>query len=441
MSPNTFRTGRRIVAVVFGVILLASQLVRAEESCVTSSCHAGLLKAKTVHPAAESCTACHESTATPHPQAGKKTFKLSSEIPALCFNCHDAFGKKKDVHPPVKDGMCTTCHDPHASNEPKLLAQPLKELCAMCHEDKTTAKVPHGPVAAGDCTACHVPHESDIKPLLVKEGDTLCAGCHTDIQELLKKKFVHDAVSAGCTSCHNPHGTDHPKLLAEEGPKLCFGCHDAISEVVEKSPVVHAAVKDAKGCANCHSPHAADQAQLLLQPQKDLCLGCHKTIVTKNMTLLHGPIAEGKCTPCHDPHGAKYARLFVKDFPADEYVPYTDTAYALCFGCHKRELLQYPDTSFATNFRDGERNLHYLHVNNKQKGRSCKLCHSLHGSANPKLIADSVPFGKWTLPIKFVKTDTGGQCSPGCHKPQAYDRQVPGRKPEPPKSAPAPKSK
>jgi predicted CXXCH cytochrome family protein len=436
MSHNNFRKGRLLAPVLLGGLLLAFQHAWAEETCATASCHAGLLKPKNVHAATESCGNCHESTATPHPQAGKKTFKLSSDAPALCNNCHDEFGKKKDVHPPVKDGMCTTCHDPHASNEPKLLAQPQKELCAMCHEDKSGAKVPHGPVAAGDCTACHVPHESDIKPLLVKEGDALCSGCHEDMQVILKKKFVHDAVSAGCTSCHNPHGTDHPKLLAEEGPKLCFGCHDSISEIALKSPVVHAALKDAKGCANCHSPHASDQAKLLLKPQKDLCLGCHKMIVTKNMTTLHGPIAEGKCTPCHDPHGGRYPKLLVKDYPADSYVPYTDTSYALCFDCHKRDLLQYPDTSFATNFRDGERNLHYLHVNNKQKGRSCGLCHNLHGSANPKLIADSVPFGKWSLPLKYVKTETGGQCSPGCHKTYAYDRQVPGRKPEAPKAAP-----
>jgi hypothetical protein len=45
------------------------------------------------------------------------------------------------------------------------------------------------------------------------------------------------------------------------------------------------------------------------------------------------------------------------------------------------------------------------------------------------LIADSVPFGKWSLPLKFVKTETGGSCAPGCHKPQSYDRKNPGKKP------------
>jgi predicted CXXCH cytochrome family protein len=152
------------------------------------------------------------------------------------------------------------------------------------------------------------------------------------------------------------------------------------------------------------------------------------------MTVLHGPIADGKCTPCHEPHGGPNAKLLVREFPVTPYVPYTDQEYALCFGCHKRDLVQYADTSFATGFRDGERNLHFVHVN-QPKGRNCVLCHDVHGGTSPKLIAASVPFGKWSLPIKFVKTDTGGSCAPGCHKPQVYDRKSPGKKPEAPKKS------
>jgi len=68
-------------------------------------------------------------------------------------------------------------------------------------------------------------------------------------------------------------------------------------------------------------------------------------------------------------------------------------------------------------------------VNDKVKGRSCKLCHELHGSAKPKMMAVSVPFGTWSLPLKFVKTETGGSCSPGCHETKSYDRKTPVKKP------------
>jgi predicted CXXCH cytochrome family protein len=266
-----------------------------------------------------------------------------------------------------------------------------------------------------------------------KEGDALCATCHLEAQGFSKANVVHGALEGGCTSCHNPHGADRPKLLSEQGSELCFQCHDQTQDVVQKATVAHPPVTAEKGCVSCHSPHASDNAKLLLKPEMDTCLACHQRILPKNATVLHGPIAKGQCTPCHDPHGSARAKLLKADYTAAPYVPYTGEAFALCFGCHKRELLQFPDTSFATNFRDGERNLHYLHVNNKQKGRSCALCHEVHASIGPKLIAESVPFGQWKLPLKFVKTQTGGSCSPGCHQPQSYDRNNPGKKLELPK--------
>jgi predicted CXXCH cytochrome family protein len=421
-----------VLLAAFGLVGLASR-AGAQETCVTTACHATLLQPKTVHAATESCSGCHESTAEPHPQAGQKTFKLTGEPPDLCFNCHDAFGKKKAAHAPVKDGQCTTCHDPHASAQAKLLTQPAGELCLSCHSDKTEFKHLHGPASTGDCTACHTPHESDVKPLLTQEVGPLCFGCHPDL-DTAKKKIVHAALAQGCTSCHNPHGSAYPRLLAQEGRQVCYGCHDTIQEKVEKAAVAHPPVTSQKGCVSCHTPHAGDNASLLMQPEKETCLGCHKALITRAMTTLHGPIAAGRCTPCHEPHGSANAKLLVKEFSAQPYVPYTDKAFPLCFGCHKRELAQLPETASATGFRNGQRNLHYLHVNNAQKGRSCVLCHNVHGSAAPKLVADTVPFGGWNLPLRFVKTETGGTCSPGCHRPQGYDRQNPGKKLESPPS-------
>ena len=339
MNRRRFRPGRWLAIVLTGGFLLPGPDSAAQGGCVTAQCHATLLKAGTVHPPVESCDSCHESTGAPHPGQGAKAFKLVQAPPDLCYTCHDSFGTKSVVHPPAQEGMCTTCHNPHASDQPRLLVQPIQDLCQSCHSDQTAAKLLHGPVSTGDCTACH-------------------------------------------------------------------------------------------------APHASDNARLLLKPQKETCLGCHATVITKTMTTLHRPIREGACTPCHDPHGSQNAKLLVKEFPVSPYAPYTDTEFALCFGCHDRDLVRSPETSIATGFRDGGRNLHYLHVHNERKGRSCALCHELHGSASPRLVADSVPFGAWRLPIRFVKSETGGSCAPGCHRPQAYDRQSPGRKPAAPKPAP-----
>ena len=419
-----------VFAVLAGFAVVSSQ-GSSEEGCVTDKCHASLLKGKDVHPVAQPCDTCHVAQVTPHPQKGNKTFKLTQEVPQLCDSCHPGMGTKKIVHPPVKDGMCTSCHDPHSSDEQKLLQQPLSSLCLNCHPDKTSFPFVHGPTATGDCIACHNPHESDNKSLLLKEQPELCFTCHSDIAEELKKKDVHPAIMGGCTSCHNPHGSSYKRMLSAEGPQLCFQCHPNIGEKVEKAAVVHGPIKTDKACASCHSPHASDGEKLLSKSGKDLCLSCHKDILKKNMTVFHGPIRDGKCTPCHDPHGSPYKKLLVNEFPSDFYVVYNDKEFALCFTCHNRDLLRYPDTSFATGFRDGDRNLHYLHVN-REKGRTCKACHVIHGGENPKLITDKVSFGKWELPLKYVKTDTGGSCSPGCHKPLSYDRKTPGKTPPAP---------
>ncbi|HVN83269.1 MAG TPA: cytochrome c3 family protein [Candidatus Binatia bacterium] len=430
MTSKNKRTRLPLLPILLCALSVASRAATADEGCTSEKCHTTLLKGSTVHPIAENCETCHESVATPHPKKGQNTFKLTQEPPDLCYTCHEKFGDKSLIHFPVQNGMCTTCHNPHSSNQEKLLAQPQKDLCGTCHADHIGFKVLHGPVSAGSCTACHTPHESNTKHLLVKEGEDLCFTCHLDMPEVLKKKNVHPALQGGCTSCHNPHGSDFPKMLPQEGQEVCFLCHPQIADIVKDAPVGHPALVMEKGCASCHSPHASDNEKLLLGPVKDICTTCHDSIIPKDATVLHGPGNDGKCTRCHEPHGSQNDTLLVAKFPADTYVPYTGTEYPLCFNCHKRDLLQYPETSFATNFRDGERNLHYLHVNNKLKGRSCRLCHAWHGSKNPALIADTVPFGKWSLPLRFAKTDTGGSCAPGCHRPQSYDRKSPGKKPE-----------
>ena len=407
----------------------------AAEGCVTAKCHANLLKTKNIHPVAEACDTCHQAAETPHPQKKMKTFKLTESVPGLCYQCHARFGAMKQVHPPVKDGTCTACHNPHDSAQPKLLLKPVKDLCASCHPGKSAHKYVHGPTATGDCTSCHNAHESNNARLLVKEGADLCFLCHVDMQGEIKKKFVHPALQGGCTSCHDPHGSSVKKFFSAEGTALCYQCHSPIEDRLKSAKSVHAPIKTERGCASCHSPHASEAPKLLAKAAKDLCLDCHKGFIKKTQTVLHGPLKDGMCTPCHDPHGTPNEKLLIKPYSTDFYVSYNDNEFPLCFSCHNRDLLRFPTTSFATGFRDGNKNLHYLHINRKDRGRRCKVCHVIHAGENPKLVADKVPFGKWSLPLKFIKTETGGSCAPGCHQPYSYDRKTPSKetKPERPK--------
>ncbi len=497
-----------------GLILFMTEAESAD-GCITSSCHPSILKAGNVHPAAEECDNCHEALQEEHPVKNRSTFKLIEKVPGLCAmchdpigtmkavhppvgddectschnphasdnpkmlvekvpglcatchdpigtmkavhppvadgectschnphesdnpkmlvekvpglcaTCHDPIGTMKVVHPPVADGECTSCHNPHESDEPRMLMEPPAELCLMCHPEKIEYAVVHGPTSSGECTACHNPHESDNDSLVLREGPELCLPCHFNLEDMMMKNFIHSALEEGCTACHNPHGSPYGKMLSAEGENLCFECHDDIGDQVGEARVVHAPIRSEQSCASCHSPHSSDSEKLLERSGKDLCLGCHTGIIKKDQTTLHGPIEDGTCTPCHNPHGSQNDMLLLKGFNSDFYIPYTENEYALCFTCHQRELLRFPDTSFATGFRDGKRNLHYLHVNRKKDGRNCRACHAIHGTTHPKMIADNVNFGKWNYSMNFLKTDTGGSCNPGCHRTFSYDRITP----------------
>lgn len=419
------RIGARLAPALLLAASAAVAPATAQESCATAECHAALLSFSVRHEAAESCDTCHTPTAERHPEPGVRGFELAEMPPALCAQCHDVEATAAHVHPPFARGSCTVCHSPHASNQPKLLRRAVAEVCRHCHADPAAVARPHGPVTAGDCTACHAPHQATAAKLLVDGSDRLCFRCHAEIEAELGRKTVHGAIAGGCTSCHQPHGAEHPKLLAETGAALCGECHSDLTDRVAAAAVVHPPLADARACANCHAPHAADHAKLLAKSTAETCAGCHRDVVPAQAAYPHAPVADGDCTACHDPHASASQRLFPRAFPAGRYAPYDEGGYALCFECHDAALARFPDTSFATGFRDGERNLHFVHVNDAQKGRTCVVCHAVHGSANPALIATRVPFGEWSLPLGFAQTATGGSCAPGCHAPRAYDRKSP----------------
>ncbi|MBT9536511.1 MAG: cytochrome C, partial [Nitrospirae bacterium] len=71
------------------------------------------------------------------------------------------------------------------------------------------------------------------------------------------------------------------------------------------------------------------------------------------------------------------------------------------------------------------KNLHFVHVNKTIKGRTCRACHDVHATNNPKHIRDAVPFGAWGLPVGFQKASNGGSCQPGCHQKFEYNRIKP----------------
>jgi predicted CXXCH cytochrome family protein len=424
------------------------------KTCTDGGCHAKETNYKVLHgpTALGSCDSCHT-----YVSEEKHSFKLKDQGEALCNFCHVDKMHGKVTHKPVADGKCLDCHNPHGGTDRKVLrGETMADLCMKCHEDVTKKRSHlHGPVAAGSCAACHNAHQSELPKLLVAQGRALCVSCHDQMDKDLKMaKFIHKPVGEDCQKCHEVHASNYTMQLKESPLALCTGCHKDVKQLAEAAPHKHSAITTGDACLQCHTAHGSQLAKLMKDQPVKACMTCHdKKIevasaadngngidhVVPAMTALvnpkldrHGPIRDGTCSGCHTVHGGTEPKLLAKAYPQSFYTPFAVEKYDLCFSCHDKQLVLTKDTKGLTNFRNGEDNLHFLHVNRDTKGRTCRACHETHASEHSFHIRESVPFGKWELPVGFKPTKSGGSCAPGCHKEKAYDRDHPVENPADP---------
>ncbi len=292
-----------------------------------------------------------------------------------------------------------------------------------------------------DCGDCHQNKDPKNPGKIKGDVKTLCLECHEDTAKILTRKFKHKAADDDCLSCHNAHDSKFPKLLHADLTSLCYDCHDKTKALIANSPVKHDAVTMDKQCLNCHETHASTNQFLLAAPAFDLCAKCHnkdgvkddtgktllnfKTLLAENK-YQHGPVAARDCVVCHDAHAATQFRLLTNAYPATFYAPGDSALYANCFECHEETLMTEQASAKATQFRNGTTNLHFLHLNQPNKGRTCRACHDVHASRQPHQIRDAVPFGKrgWMLPINYTATPVGGSCDRTCHSTRSYTNKI-----------------
>lgn len=344
-------------------------------------------------------------------------------------------------HAPYASGACIQCHTDPKARKGKLKEE-LPALCFRCHEHTAhTQSFVHGPVAAGACTSCHNPHESPNPKLLTFPNiNAMCTSCHFDKAELLTLSNVHPPVAKQCTLCHDPHSeANRFQLKADRKKNLCIGCHTEKKEWLEKVRVKHGAVDRQEQCLGCHDPHATSRPMLLKEENSQkLCLKCHnaevrsiedaKMMINMGQHLRdnpdwHGPILWGDCAACHNPHGSDNFRLLKKPFPETSISQFDENEY-ICFECHEPEKMKVPVTETATNFRNGKKNIHYVHVNSV--GITCRTCHDFHATKEyPHHLRKISTFGKTQFPLRYIESADGGSCDPICHARRSYDRKVP----------------
>jgi predicted CXXCH cytochrome family protein len=399
-----------------------------EVSCVTAECHASLKNAAQIHrPIAENaCGSCHGD------DIGGHRYPLKRGKTETCTFCHNVTGTAQHQHAPLKDG-CSSCHEPHVSQTKFLLkADNVEQLCFKCH-NVPLQRFAHEPFAKGQCTLCHEPHQSaNAKFLRGGEGNDHCLTCHTPMKSAFAAaRSTHKPALEKCTTCHSPHSSEFAHELKSPVQQTCLsaGCHDKIKTQTETALVKHDAMKGDASCAACHNPHYSPQAHLLRARTDEVCATCHKEMAKTiaSSQFRHGPVRAGECSACHDPHGGRNPGLLDRSFPRTFYTRFALGKYDLCFNCHEPQMVLTKNTTALTNFRDGEKNLHFIHVNRADKGRSCKSCHNVHASNLPNHMASEVPFegSKWSMPVAYQKSTAGGSCTPGCHDTKSYDRKGP----------------
>lgn len=362
-----------LAAVLLGTVLFSSaaeaQLTqgrRFEKGATCDRCHEDVLQGlANIHaPLAEGdCESCHK----PHGLVG--ALRLTQDEPALCLECHERDALRLDEghrHPEVEN--CSSCHSPHGSNHGALLKAAESSLCTDCHADVTHGSFQHVPLADG-CTSCHVAHGGGEPQLLKATEPALCLECHD-----VDLSFAHqdiDVSSMSCATCHPPHAGADGLLRASvhvggdcslchadpETPvdgSICLECHDPPSVFLWEGSVHPAAVDG--DCLDCHAPHGSDHAPMLAEAETVLCGSCHDE---QSMALQgeHGHDV-ASCSDCHAGHESSHEKLLK--------APSRD----LCVECHDDP-------------RDAGHDMVHQPANS-----NCLACHDAHGTGLPALVTD-----------------------------------------------------
>jgi DmsE family decaheme c-type cytochrome len=206
-------------------------------------------------------------------------------------------------------------------------------------------------------------------------GSETCLACHEEITNKFATNphshlaLLHGGKGVTCESCHGPGrehvegGGDLTKIFrfsqasAKQIDAKCLGCHVSAHPNFERSAHGRASVS----CTSCHSVHKfGEELKLLKASEPTLCYTCHTDLKPAFAQPFHHKVDEGlmKCSDCHNPHGT-FQSTQLKS---------THDQNAICTKCH---------TETAGPFV-------YEHPVVKTEG--CIICHSPHGSPNPRLL-------------------------------------------------------
>lgn len=200
------------------------------ESC--SQCHQAItehfdtathsrLKAAGPNAANIGCESCH-GPASIHNQSGgaRGTIINPRKSPETCFQCHLEMAGRFQLasHHPVIEGKvsCGDCHNPHKG--PAIIGGGTslsveQDTCGRCHVAQRGPFVFEHEALREGCTTCHQPHGSVNPKMLAERSATLCLKCHFQQQTAAGKIIIG--------------GRDHAGSV-NRGTGWSAGCHEAV---------------------------------------------------------------------------------------------------------------------------------------------------------------------------------------------------------------------
>jgi predicted CXXCH cytochrome family protein len=143
------------------------------------------------------CLKCHDAQSVPARYATPVPVR---DLCFGCHtDLKDYFFSTPYQHGPTATGMCTICHNPHGTNNEFWLKKEPWDLCTTCHAEKASGRHviawgpsgqthptrgrpdPMKPEREFSCRSCHNPHASNMPKLWnynVKSYFELCQVCH-----------------------------------------------------------------------------------------------------------------------------------------------------------------------------------------------------------------------------------------------------------------------
>lgn len=186
----------------------------------------------TRRPGFELCRGCHSTMVNEAFSKNRIHWPLVDQ--KGCLSCHQPHAARQKKLLKVADAdLCGGCHKDTIDWQVKLAEKADQEKAAASKMRAEKGAFTHEPVQKGSCLACHQPHASDNLRLMrqasIVEG---CGGCHDWLKHNshpMGEKYLdmrNKNLSVDCLSCHQAHGTGNRYMLHYPTPtELCVQCH------------------------------------------------------------------------------------------------------------------------------------------------------------------------------------------------------------------------